>query len=47
MKDIVHGIINFPKELIQFLFIEVPTLLFWFVAIGVTLYLIFRPNMAN
>lgn len=47
MKDIIHGIINFPKDLIEFLFIEVPTLLFWIIAIGITLYLILSPNKAN
>jgi hypothetical protein len=50
MKDKIRDILDLPGDLFFWLlnkFEEVPTLFIWLIAIGITLYLILKPNGAN
>lgn len=48
MKDIVRDILDLPKDIFLFLRANIePTVVFWIIAIGYTLYLILNPTGAN
>lgn len=50
MRDIVRDILDLPKDLFWWtinIFEKAPTVFLWLIAIGITLYLILKPNGAN